>query len=266
MRAIARTIPLHLAAAVTALLVAGGAARAELASHRAIYSMTLAWAGYGSDVVEVSGQMVIEVADVCDGWTLEQRTARRFVNSDGDEFHAFSTFASWESKDGTRFRFVQKTRHDGETIEEFSGRAVKAGAKGGVAYLTKPKEFEIPLPPGTLFPFEHTAQLLARAMAGETHFVRVVFDGSTLDNPNRVSAFIGRRTKVPGLTEGSGPQTAWPIRLAFFPLRRATPEPDVEIGLSLQADGIARELDLDYGNFRIHAELDEIELLETVRC
>lgn len=266
MRVSASTISLPLVAAMAAALAAGGAAGAEMASHRAIYTLELGRAGYAANVAELSGQLALDVAETCDGWTYEERTVRRIVGVDGAETRIVTSFSSWESKDGTRFRFVQRTRRDGETVEEFSGRAEMTDAGGGIAYFTKPEGVEIRLPPGTLFPFRHNARLIARAEAGDRQFVAVLFDGSGLDNPNRVSAFIGRRTQVPGLVAGAGPQTAWPVRFAFFSLDRGAVEPDVEIGVLLQADGVARELDIDYGAFAVHGQIERFEPVSPVPC
>ena len=266
MRTIVRTIWLNLALAASAVAVVDGAAWADLASHRAVYAMTLASTRSAGEVTDLSGKMALEFVDVCDGWTVEQRIALLMVNPDGREARSYTSFVSWEAKDGTRFRFEQQTLLDGKTIEEISGHAVLEPAKGGFAYLTKPEKIEIPLPRGTLFPSRHTVQLIARAQAGEGHFLALVFDGSTLENPNQVSAFIGAPATLKGLGDGDGEQTAWPIRVAFFGLKRQTPEPDIEIALMLQADGVAREVDLDYQGFTIHGELASFESLPPMKC
>ncbi|MFQ5957979.1 MAG: EipB family protein [Alphaproteobacteria bacterium] len=266
MRAMPSTVPLRLAVAFAACLAFPGAVRAELVSHRAVYTMSLVSATYRSEVAQLDGRMVLRVADVCDGWTLEQRIAFRIVDFSGTEVRSYTTFASWESKDGNSFRFEQETRRDGDTIEELSGRAEVTGDRGGVARLSKPVEMRISLPPGTVFPSQHTEQLIARARAGDMQFSRIVFDGSTLDNPNHVSAFIGAPTKLPAFGDDAEPQTAWPVQLAFFYIEETGPEPDVELGLLLQADGVAREVEIDYGDFTVRGELDELELLPPVRC
>lgn len=241
-------------------------ARADLASHRAIYTMSLGSSSSKSDVHDLTGQMAFEIADVCDGWTLEQRIALEIVNAGGKETRSYTSFTSWESKDGTRFRFEQETKQNGRSIERLSGRAAMEVGHGGIAVLTSPKEMKIDLPPGTLFPSKHTEQLIERALAGDKHFVRVVFDGSTVENPNQVTAFIGKQSEMAAAGGNDGLRTVWPVRLAFFPVDRQTPEPDVEIGLMLQADGIAREVWLDYGSFTIHGELEAIELITPVAC
>ena len=122
-------------------------ARAALASHRAIYTMSLGSSSSKSDVRDLTGQMAFEIADVCDGWTLEQRIALDIVNAGGNETRSYTSFTSWESKDGTRFRFEQETKLNGRSIERLSGRAALEIGRGGIAVLTRPEEMQIELPP-----------------------------------------------------------------------------------------------------------------------
>ncbi len=269
MRAAAGAIWPCLVLALGVLPVADGSVRAEgaeLVSHRAVYTLSLASTRVANSIAALSGRMAIEVVDVCDGWTLEQRIGLRIASSEGPEVASYTSFTSWESKDGTQFRFAQATKQGGVTVEELSGRAVMEPGKPGVAHFTKPEEMEIPLPAGTLFPTRHTELLIDRALAGENHFLGVVFDGTSVDNPNKVSAFIGSPETYPAPGDGTGTRTGWPIRVAFFSLKRNTPEPDIEIGLILQADGVAREIDLDYQGFTIHGELDSYESLAPPNC
>ena len=253
-------------AAIVALAGAGGSVRADPVSHRALYSMTLLSTSRASDIAELGGRMLVEIVDVCDGWTLDQRIALAIANSDGDDFRSYTSFTSWESKDGKRFRFEQKTRHDDVTIDELGGRAEITAAGGGAATLTKPEAATIALPPGAVFPNQHTAMLIARAEAGETFFTSIVFDGTSIDNPSYVSAFIGTPTTAPRLAGEAQAPSVWPVRLAFFQLAARSPEPDIEIGLLLQSNGIARAVELDYGGFAIEGRLEELELLEPLDC
>lgn len=254
------------AAVFAALGVAASAAQTNLAPHRALYTMTLQATSRASDIAELGGRMLIEIADACDGWTLEQRIALTIVNTEGDEIHSYTSFTSWESKDGQHFRFEQQTKQGGVTIDELSGAAELHGAEGGTATLTKPHEVEIVLPPGTVFPNRHTEMLIARAEAGEMFFSRVVFDGTSIDNPNLVSAFIGAPTTAPSLAGEDQAPEVWPVRLAFFPVDTQSPEPDVEIGILLRNNGVARGVVLDYGSFVIEGRLDKLELLPPMGC
>ena len=263
-----KTLPNLLAGlAVVLTTVAGGAAaHADLVSHRAFYEMSLLSARYGSDIAALKGKMVLQVVDTCDGWTLDQRIALTISDPKGGELNSYITFASWESKDGSRFSFRQQTRFGDHLVEESSGRAELDASTGGTAYYTKPEEIEIVLPPGTVFPTRHTDRVIEGAMAGESQVAVIVFDGSSLDNPTNVYAFIVPPREMAELAEGEGPRMTWPIYLAFFPMTKASAVPEVEIGMLLQDDGVARSVDLDYGDFAIHGELLEFEVIAPKDC
>lgn len=238
----------------------------QLVSHRALYTMSLKTASRTSDVAQLDGHMVIEIADACDGWTVEQRVGLVITTFGGDEIASYTSFTSWESKDGDRFRFEQRTRQGDLVLDALSGDATLDGERGGAAMLDKPDAMKIDLPPGTVFPNLHTELLIARAAAGDRLFNRTVFDGTSIDNPNYVSAFIGAPVAGPRLPMDQQAPEVWPIRLAFFHVDAQNPEPDVEIGLLLEANGVTRAIELDYGSFVIDGQLSELELIPPIDC
>lgn len=248
-------------AAVCFVVAVSHAANADLLGHRAFYNMTLGSAEQGSGVRQVRGRMSLEVVDVCEGWTVDQRIALEVISDPGDEVQSYSKFLSWESKEGDRFSFHQKTWRNGNPVENVSGRAELDRNGAGTAVFTKPEAEERELPPGTLFPTQHTRMVIDTARVGQRYFVRPVFDGSALDDPSLVSAFIGL-PEVSGETDEDGtPHQLWPIRLAYFSILKMTSEPEFEVGLLIRADGVADSVDIDYGDFTIHGNLDKIEVL-----
>ena len=260
----------HLCLFFAALMLAASgdvwAASASLSSHRAIYQMIFKSASQGSDIAELNGQMLIEVVDVCDGWTLEQRIALTIINFEGREVHSYTSFTSWESKDGLRFRFEQKTQQNDVTVEELGGEAAMAPDGGGLVRLAKPTEASLELASGTLFPSRHTELLIASAEAGVTFVSRVVYDGTSPEGPSQISAFISAPKMVPGLAGEFAEARAWPVHLAFYPASSLDSEPEVEIGMMLQANGVARSMTIDYGTFTIEGRLDKLELLPATDC
>ncbi len=260
----------HLCLFAAALMLAASgdvsAASAGLSSHRAIYQMILKSANHSSDIAELNGQMLIEVVDVCDGWTLEQRIGLTIANFAGGEIHSYTSFTSWESKDGLRFRFEQMTQQDDVTVEELGGEAAMAPDGGGVVALAKPTKASLELASGTLFPSRHTALLIASAEAGETFLNRMVYDGTSPEGPSQISAFISSAKIVPSLPGETAEARAWPVHLAFYPASSLDSEPEVEIGMLLQANGVARALTINYGTFSIEGRLEKLELLPAIDC
>ena len=253
-------------ALMPALSLGAQAASSGLASHRAIYEMTLKSASRSSDIAELSGQMLIEVIDVCDGWTLEQRIAITIVNFQGQEVVSHTGFTSWESRDGSRFRFEQKTKQNDIVVEKVGGKAAVDPDGGGLVVFGEPEANTLELAPGTLFPSQHTALLIASAKAGKSFVSRVVFDGTSADGPNQISAFIAEIMDGPMLPGEAVAPRVWPIHLAFYRASSSAPEPDVEISMLVEANGVMRQMTLDYGNFSIDGRLGSLGMLPAPDC
>ena len=62
-----------------------GADAAELSPHRALYEIELATVRGSSDITALSGRMVLEWADACDGWTANQKVKMNFASREGPE-------------------------------------------------------------------------------------------------------------------------------------------------------------------------------------
>jgi hypothetical protein len=245
-------------------------AAVEIAPHRAIYKMSLASARSSSSVADVRGRMMFEWADVCDGWTIEQRFQLRFFYSEGEQVDMNTNYATWESKDGHNYRFNVRKLVSGELDEELRGDAeVKGDGSEGVARYLRPETMEIKLPGGTLFPTSHTIEVLRRARAGEKLFGRTVFDGSDTEGATEINAALGLKTDMaPDQPIDSdlvhGP--VWPVRLAFFPLQSDAAAPEYEMSLRLHENGVAQSMVIDYGDFSVTAVLEKIEAIPRPRC
>ncbi len=259
-----------LAVLVVSGAFAGTAYAIELAPHRAVYSMTLGATRAAIGIIGGSGDMYMEWAESCEGWTLTQRLRLKLFYSQGGAVDTDSRFSSWESRDGLSYRFTLRNLRDGKVSEELRGRASLEGSgTGGVAAFTRPEGKKLHLPKGSVFPTEHMVQLIERAQAGDKRLSRIVFDGASLDGPQEVNAVIGRA--IEAKADGAGEKAltsrpSWRMRLAFFPLESMTPEPDYELGLRLFDNGVAEDLILDYGDFTLLAKIEQIEALPKPAC
>lgn len=257
---------------IPVLLALGGAAgaisqacAADLVPHRAVYDMRLGTARHNSGIIDISGSMIMETSESCDGWETTQRIRLRFTHSDADESESDSSFVSYESRDGLNYRFNTRNLEDGELDDEFSGLAAldKPGGSGK-AVFTEPQQREFPLPPDTLFPTMHMMKLIDRANAGDRIVNLHVFDGSRLEGAFDVNAFItGTEPKVKLAVDSPllKNQKIWSMRLAFFSADKKKADPEYEIGVDLQANGVTRSITLDYGDFTVIGEMRDIQPL-----
>ena len=246
---------------------AAGAA-ANILPHRAVYKMSLMSARNSSKVSDVRGRMLFEWADACDGWTTEQRFQLRFVYAEGDEMAMTTNYTTWEAKDGRRYRFNVRKLINGEEDEEVRGDARLAKDGTGTAAFTKPEPQDMELPPHTMFPTAHTLAVLDHASAGDTFFNRIVFDGADSEGATEVSTVIGAavQTKEDGAEPLLKGKKAWPVRMAFFPLKSDSAQPEYEMSLRLLQNGVAESMEIDYGDFTVNAILEKVEALPKSGC
>jgi hypothetical protein len=259
-----------LAAGLFAAMPSVPSVAAEIAPHRALYTMTLGTTRNDSGVTDAHGTMAYEWGETCNGWTVEQRYRLKMRYAETPDVDITSNFVTWESKDGLQYRFNQKQTRNGEVEEDIRGEARLEGpGKGGVAEFEKPQPQTLKLPPGVMFPSAHTIMLIDKARAGESFISRQVFDGATTDNAVQVSAVIGTRLTADQAAAKLNPlleRPGWRLRLAFFPVDSKVEKPDYELGMRLLDNGVSQDMLIDYGEYSIRATMDDIEPLPRPSC
>lgn len=267
---IARRIAVLVAGIVLAGAAGPFAHGAEIAPHRALYTMTLGSARSDSEVVDAAGTMDYEWGETCNGWTIEQRYRLKMRYAEDRDVDITSSFVTWESKDGLRYRFNQRQTRNGEVDQQIRGTAQLDGpGKGGVAEFELPRAHTIKLAPGVLFPSAHTIFLIDEARAGKTFVSRQVFDGAADEGAVQVSAVIGAKVTASPASAKLSPllqRPGWNVRLAFFPADANAEEPDYELGMRLLDNGVSTGMLIDYGDYSIRAKLVDIEALGKPSC
>jgi hypothetical protein len=266
---IARSVAVVLGLSAGMVSIAGAAIAAELAPHRALYTLGLERSDGESGVTGASGTMAYELGETCDAWTVEQRYRLKMGYSESPDVTIASSLESSEAKNGLRYRFDHNETRTGED-EKTAGTAKLDGEdKGGAIDFDSPSDKKIKLPPRVLFPTAHTALLIDKAIAGENFVSKQIFDGGAADGPVLVSAVIGAKVEPdPELAKKSPllDHPGWRVRLAFFPPDQKVEKPDYEIGMVLLDNGVSRDMVIDYGDYAIRAKLDDIEKLPKPGC
>ncbi|MDE1146631.1 MAG: cell envelope integrity EipB family protein [Azospirillaceae bacterium] len=274
----APSVPPSTAGNVPAVVSTGGgpmastvtALGAQMSPHRAAYRLSLASSREGSRVTGVVGAMNFAWNDVCRGWTTEQRFQIRFQYSESDDQEMTTSYTTWEAKDGSVYRFNVRKQVSGQPDEEMKGVATLAGEDGGVAHFEKPKPQDIQLAPGTVFPTAHTLLLIDQARHGDAPvYVRPVFDGSDAEEAGPVSAVIGKAKPLAHdaiVVAALHKDKAWPVHLAFFPNDEQQALPDYDTAMMLMDNGIVQSMLIDYGDFKVRAELVALEPLPKPAC
>ncbi|MGI9387672.1 MAG: cell envelope integrity EipB family protein [Methyloligellaceae bacterium] len=255
--------------------VPGGAA--NLVPHRAVYEMTLDHSRPANGVAGVRGRMVFEFAGSgCDGYTMNMRLVTRIEAETGRSSTTDLRSSTWEEGHGKRFRF-NSSQYRGQDLEEStSGDAERAAAENDVdVHVNAPKPKELKVPGPVLFPTQHSIAILEAAKKGKSILQARVYDGSGKgDKVYSTTAFIGKPVK-PGAKapekrvkndEALEKIVSWPVSISYFDNKEEGTTPVYQLGFRFYANGISRDLVIDYGDFAIKGDLSSLELMPSQGC
>ncbi len=269
-------MPLHTSAAPSA-----APGTLVLASHKALYTVTLTGTHPGSDYLDVSGKMILEFTDACDAWTTSQKSLLRTVTGEGTEALSHSDFAAWEAKDGSDYKFSSRQTQDGDT-SEFRGRAKRNGpGDAGTADYTKPEKATYKLPPHFLFQTAQQVRLIDYARKGGHFLSGDMFDGSEGGGASHFNAVVLKTPPKDSAASLKNPLLDSPIhrvRIAFYPpagtqdssdrqtAGDSNEEPEYEMTMTVHDNGVVSDYDYDYQDFSVHGQLQAIQVLPRPHC
>ena len=250
-----------------------------LAPHRAVYDMELDQASKTQGVTSVRGRMVFEFAgSSCDGYTLNIRLVTQITNQSGDSSVTDLRSSTWEHGAGKQFRFNSTQYRDDKLTETARGNAAQASAERGVVVdLTKPKPQKLRYPGSILFPTQHSLHILSAAQKGRRIVQAKIFDGSEQgERLYNTTTFIGKR-HAPGPrrkklahVENDKPLEAlvsWPVTISYFDGQKEDEStPAYEMSFELYANGVSRDIHINYGDFAIRGALRSLEFFTPAKC
>ena len=237
----------------------------EMVAHRGAYRLLFDKSRDSSDIARAEGVMLFEVLDACDGWASRQRLTMRLQDRDGQTVETASDYATWESKDGRRLRFSMTQMTAGAVSNRITGEAVLSADGTGVATYEQPSPKQEALPPGTLLPMAHTIRAIGAARAAQRILNVPLMDGTGEDGAQESTTVISpwraeadAQPRFPLL----GGQASGRMRIAFFGKDNSgggASSPDYEVGLRYYANGVADELNMDFGEFSVNGRLETLE-------
>ena len=192
----------------------------------------------------------------------------QFIADSGGSDSVLSHFESWEADSGDKYSFDIMEESSFEGRKDFGGFVEIDDDAAGNAYFTMAPDSAIELPSDTLFPMRHVQNILANAEAGEKIIGATVFTGAEPDSAlMRTSTVVGGWRDEPAKDLGALAEDGyWQINVAYFKPSSTAAEPEYEIKFAMQANGLVREYEINYGDFSITANLTAAEPVETVSC
>ena len=249
----------------------------KLVPHRAVYEMTLGQTRSASGITGIDGRMVFEFSgSECNGYSLNMRMVTQMTDSQGQTNRTDLRSATWEEGNGEKFRF-QSSQYLNDKLNDMTmGRATRDNGQPAIQVkLSQPARTELKLKGQVMFPTQHSFALIEAALKGEKVLQAQIYDGS--EKGQKVydtTAFIGK-VVPPGSEEeveaaakdkGLAEMASWPISIGYFEPKAGDLTPSYQIDFRLHANGVSRELLIDYGDFSISGKLASLEYLKSPAC
>ena len=267
----------------TAIAAADGddapASPIALVPHRAIYDLSLDDTRGNSQVAGVRGRILYDFdGNACQGYSLDFRQVSVLDTGEGKISTSDLRSTTWEGADAKSFKFASQNFIDQNLVDSVDGHAEHDATKTAVA-LEKPGPKSLNLAPGVVFPTEHMVRVINAARAGERTLSFPVYDGSeTGDKVFDTLTVIGHQI-APGERDhddaaAQEPKLAsvprWPVTISYFERGKAQDSaeqtPAYAIGFELYANGISRDLSLDYNDFVVRGKLTSLQIKEAKPC
>ena len=271
--------PFHmgLAGAVFALALGlapvSAAGLMPLASHRAVYDLTLADGGDNKAPVAASGRIAFEfTGSACEGYVMNFRQLTELQPASGAIRVSDMRSSTYEGGDAKTYQFRTETVVNGARVEKIDGSAKKSSSGALLIDLSKPKKATLNVDKRVAFPTEQIERILDAARAGRSTLEMKVFDGSSTGKKvYNTLAVIGRPIKTPPTDKAARTgvlrtMRRWPVAVSYFDSAKEDSPPEYVLSFDLYENGVSGALKLNYGDFTLNGELTHFRLLPQTGC
>ena len=269
----ARALVLPAALGLTGGAALAGAAAPTLASHRAVYELTLLSAKGDKGPNTARGRIAFDFSgNACDGYTQNFRQITELQPPEGATRLSDMRSATFEDASAKTFRFKVESKVDNRGVEEIDGAASKSGDGALSVRLNRPQPSRLDLDQDVVFPTEHIVRIIEAAKAGEKTLALKAFDGS--DTGRKVFqtlTIIGKETSAPPPEKAARAAQLkdlrrWPVTISYFEEDKKDNGPNYVLSFDLYENGVSRALKLDYGDFVLAGEMKQLEFLPAKPC
>ncbi len=233
-------------------------AGAGLAPHRAVYDLTLAEGVSGNGITSAEGRLVVDIDDSCDNWAASERMVLRLTSGDGEQSVYDYRFSSLEAKDGGAYRFQTSTRANGQELESGSGRAATDASGARVVSYEAADTPDLTLPAEAQFPAAQLSTVLEAAVAGESIYEGLLFDGVSDAPLSFGAAAISPVGAEPAAPDGLEDLKRWRVAAAYFDPDAPEGRPAYEAEFDLYENGVAARMTMVYDDFSLSARMSEV--------
>jgi EipB-like len=270
-----------LTASLAAAVCGAGAQEGAIAlvPHRAIYDLSLGEVRGNTQIAGVRGRILYDFdGSACQGYSLQFRQVSELDTGEGKRSTSDLRSTTWEGGDAKSYKFTSENFVDENLVDSVDGHA-EHGQQATAVDLVKPEHKVVDIDAGVVFPTEHMVRVIAAARAGKTILDFPVYDGSetgekVYDTLTVIGHQLGPSDQQHADAAADEPKLAnvprWPVTISYFDKtgksKTGEQTPDYAIGFELYANGISRNLTLDYNDFVAVGKLTSLEIKDAKPC
>ena len=250
-----------------------------LVPHRAIYDLSLGEVRGNTQIAGVRGRILYDFdGSACQGYSLQFRQVSELDTGEGKHSTSDLRSTTWEGGDAKSYKFTSENFVDENLVDSVDGHAEHRQQATAVD-LAKPEHKLVDIDAGVVFPTEHMVRVIAAARAGKTILDFPVYDGSetgekVYDTLTVIGRQLGPNDQQHADAAADEPKLAnvprWPVTISYFDKsgksKPGEQTPDYAIGFELYANGVSRNLTLDYNDFVAVGKLTSLEIKDAKPC
>lgn len=245
---------------LTAPLVAAGS---PLSSHIAYYKVTLEKAAKDNPIKNINGVMVFKLNNVCDGWTIEQKSSSTADIKDRDEKSQQSInsqYIVWESNKGHKFDFRTHKEQNGEKSSTV-GNAETSDNKT-IINFKEPNQLGMSTDAKITYPIQLLESQIQAMNNGTKTIDSLVFDGSSFGEPVLIKTDVGSIAEKCVVIDNNKNEHAidvYPLKMTVYAADSDGKTPNFIISQRMSKNGIMCSYRVVFPTHVIYGELVDIK-------
>jgi EipB-like len=248
----------------------------NLASHRAVYDLSLLKTGQEKQISEANGRIALEFSgSECAGFNYISRQITNMSNGEGENKRIDMRVYNFENATGRVLKFKTVMRDGNRKITQAEGSALRDEGGELSINLHRPRQLKLDLDAKAVFPTAHMRALIDAAQNGERFFITKIYDGS--ENGLKIFDVVavigspivaGSDLRVDDVMRKAGlvNMKRWPVHLSYYEKGDGERLPTYQLKYDLFENGITTSLIYDFTNFSLKSTLVHMEMLPEKAC
>ena len=234
---------------------------AQLASHQAIYNVSMIKNNSSNPIADIDGQITYSIQETCRHWIARNHADLAFSYRNGqNELFEDSYFATENTQTGV-LEFATTKIKNNHFITKQRGKAVYDAKGQTLDIVTSDNNHDTreTYQGQFVFPVSHTHELMHQIENNVPYAVYNLYDGAEDTAYHFISTHVGS-------AKTHEHKKVWPVTFAYFDPNDKGAAPLYEMHFLMRKNGIIDTMDIVYDNFTVRQNLIDLKLLEIQAC